>query len=125
MGTWGAGVYENDTAADYLLNKIERLINDIRLQIRYQTRINAGFSESEILICDIDLLTLLCEKRDCSVHLPATKELEEWEKVYMNIWEGTIDDTNPTKEYKKDRRKVLNQTFGKLISLSGKARKNT
>lgn len=117
MGTWGSGVYENDTASDYLSKTIERLLNDIRLQINYQIRLNAGFSESDILICDIDLLTLLCEKRDLNIHLPEKEEIERWEKVYMDIWDSTIDETCPTEEYKIERRRVLNQTFNKLISL--------
>lgn len=117
MGTWGTNIYDNDRSADYLIMKMEKLINDIRHQIRWQLRLNAGFSESMIFMCDIDLLILLCEQRGLYLHLPELKEVQRWKRVYMDIWESTVDDADPTEEYRKGREQVLNNTFNRLIRL--------
>lgn len=119
MGTWGSDVYENDTSADYLGKIIDKLINNIRVQIRYQLRMDAGYAESQLLICDIDLLALICEHRSIAIpYLPELKDIERWKRVYMDIWDSTVDEIEPTPDYKTGRRKVLVQTFDRLIALA-------
>lgn len=115
MGTWGAGILENDAASDFFQEHIERMMMEIRMTMRCYMQIHAGSYYGEVIPAMIAVLTELC-----GFHFTVldTDELIRWKRIFMERWRNTIDDTEPTAEYRKERERVLTETFDKLIALS-------
>ena len=89
MGTWGSGNFQNDTAGDYFLTFIDRMITIL------------GQQRFHCLCLDID-------------------EIKRWKQIYMDGWTSTIDSCHPDEDYRKEREKILNDTFDKLIAYAEK-----
>ena len=57
MGTWGAGIYENDSTRDYIDGIIDNISNAVRdIVKRDYTLLHAGMPQSDLFMCYIDLL---------------------------------------------------------------------
>lgn len=122
MGTWGAGIYENDSTRNYIDGIIDNISNAVRdIVKRDYTLLHAGMPQSELFMCYIDLLSAICSRHDLHTSLPEVKEIRKWKAKYMEIWEFTVGECNPDEDYRKERAVVLNKCFDKLIAL---ARKN-
>lgn len=122
MGTWGAGIYENDSTRNYIDGIIDNISNAVRdIVKRDYTLLHAGMPQSELFMCYIDLLSAICSRHDLHASLPEVKEIRKWKAKYMEVWEFTVGECNPDEDYRKERAVVLNKSFDKLIAL---ARKN-
>jgi hypothetical protein len=116
MGTWGAGNFDDDTAADHLS------ILTGRLRAEVGKAIDAGAGEIEpdeyggvAVPCNVELLALIAEQRWVGTMLPSLEVAEAWKKKYLDVWDGYIDELEPSEEWKKERRAVLVQTFDRLL----------
>ena len=118
MGTWGSNNFDNDTAGDFFLLFIERMVNEIRVTMRMDSQLNAGSYWSDVIPCMIEMVTVLVEQNYHCLALDA-EELKRWKRIYMERWEDTIDDTQPQTEYRIERERILNETFDRLIALAG------
>jgi len=118
MGTWDAGNFDNDTAADHLYDIIEGWISDIRTAMENPVELEADEYWGEAVPCNIQLLTLIGKQHFAGFHIPAVEEVTKWKTTFMDIWLESIDDLEPEEEYKKKRIEVLNQTFDDLIALA-------
>lgn len=120
MGTWGTGIYENDSTQDYIAGVINYLSDVVRNIVKWDTLLHPGMAQSEIMICHIDLLNAICSRGNLYIYLPDSVEIKKWQDKYMEIWEFCIDECNPTEEYKTERGRILKKSFNDLIALSGK-----
>ena len=119
MGTWGSGIYENDSTRDYIDGIINNLCNSIEDMLRHDyTLLHAGMTQSYLFMCHIDLLEAICSRDDLHTSLPDTYEIKRCKAKYMEVCEFTIDACEPTLYYKSERAEVLKKSFDRLIALS-------
>ena len=119
VGTWGAGNFDSDTAADHLSDLTGRLIDEIEQAMNGDP---VGLEPDEydgvVVPCNLELLALLSERGYVGATLPPAVKLAEWKKTFLDVWERSIDGLGPKPEYKVERRAVLNATFDRLIALA-------
>ena len=121
MGTWGSGIYENDSTRDYIDGIINNLCNSIKDMLRYNyILLHARMMQSYLFMCHIDLLEAICSRDNLYTSLPDTAEIERWKAKYIEVWEFTIDECEPDANYKAEHAEVLKQSFDRLIALSRK-----
>lgn len=119
MGTWGSGIYENDSARDYMNGVINNLSNMVKDIMRWDSiLLHLGMVHSSLVMCHIDMLIAICGRNSLHTSLPETTIIKEWKAKYMEIWNFCIDECSPTIEYKKQRAKVLEKNFNDLIALA-------
>lgn len=121
MGTWGAGNFDSDTAADHLSALAGRLVTEVTEAMAGDP---AGIEPDEYdgtaVPCDLELLLLLSERGWVGVTLPAPEVIRQWQEAYMAVWERTIDGLGPGEGFKDERRAVLTGTFDRLARAAGK-----
>ncbi|MFE5852653.1 DUF4259 domain-containing protein [Streptomyces sp. NPDC056500] len=121
MGTWGAGNFENDTAADHLSILTDRLITEVADAMAGDpVEIEPGEYWGVTVPANLELLSLLARQGYVGALLPETEVVEEWKKTYMAVWEGSIDGLMPSPGHKDERRTVLIRTFDELAALRKK-----
>lgn len=119
MGTWGPGIYDNDSTMDYVKGIINYHVNIIRDLIRWDfTLLHPGMTQSNLFMCHIDILNAICSREDLNYLLPPTTEIKKWKAKYMEVWNFCVDETKPEDNYKTERSEVLNTSLDNLISLA-------
>ena len=125
MGTWGAGIYENDSTRDYADGIINYFVNVIRDIMKWDYKLlHPSMTQSDILMCHIDLLIAICSKDNLYNALPDTAEIKKWKTKYLEVWEYCINDCDVENDYKTKRHSVINNRFNTLLALSKKKNKN-
>ncbi|MEU9847409.1 DUF4259 domain-containing protein [Streptomyces sp. NPDC047985] len=119
MGTWGSGNFQSDTAADHLAEITGRLVSEIQEAMAGDP---VGLEPDDyggvVVPCDIDLLCLIADQGYVGAVVPEPAVAEAWKRTFMEVWERTIDDLEPTEGYKEARRAELNRTFDRLADLA-------
>jgi Domain of unknown function (DUF4259) len=118
MGTWGAGNFDDDTAADHLSELVGRLLREIEEAFSEPEQLEPDEYWGVAVPCNIELLVLIAQKKYVGCTLPALDVLTNWRDTYMRVWENSIDGLEPTPEFKAQRRQVLTETFDSLIALA-------
>lgn len=118
MGIWGAGNFEEDTAADHLSIVTGQLVKDIEQAMVDPAMLEPDEYWGVAVPCNLELLHLIAKRRYVGCILPGSAVLAEWKATYMNVWDSYIDQLGPSPEFKKARRQVLLRTFNKLIRLA-------
>ncbi len=116
MGTWSADNFGNDGALDYLgdiINGLEKKIEDIFNSGTAADLDECGESE---LIPSVAIISILCE--NCNGAPPTQEKIKQWRGRYLLIFDKQIDLLGPDKNYKKERRQVIEDTFNKLLKQS-------
>lgn len=114
MGTWDAGIFDNDDALDL----VGDIIDDL------QRRVDAWFSEEEPFIEDgeglvppiIAIMQLL--STNCGAAPPKPELIARWKTTYLKLWDEQIDDLDPEDGFKNARREVLARAFKQLETTS-------
>ena len=116
MGTWGSGIYENDSTRDYIDGIIDNISNAVRDIVKWDyTLLHAGMPQSDLFMCYIDLLNAICSRHDLHTSLPDAEVVRKWKAKYMEDWE----------DYRRERGVLLNESFDNLIALASKKNKST
>ncbi|MFD0020627.1 DUF4259 domain-containing protein [Streptomyces sp. NPDC058382] len=122
MGTWGAGNFDSDTAADHLSELADRLLSEVTEAMAGDP---AGLEPDEYwgvtVPCNLELLLVLDRQGWVGVSLPSPDVIRTWHETFLAVWERTIDDLEPEPAYKDERRAVLNGTFQRLAEASAAA----
>ena len=109
MGTWGTGIFENDTACDVLdeiLGYIENAIEE------YVETDDLGGDDIEGFMGYIASLTTLLMSHG---NVPPDREkVAFWKTTVLHIYDEDIDEYHPSEEFKRRRRDVLEHTFQAL-----------
>lgn len=115
MGTWGSGNFDDDTAADHLSSITAKLRDDIAKAIADAPGDIEPDEYGGVMVpCNVELLALIAKQRWVGTTLPAADTVAQWKKTYLAVWDGYIDDLEPSPEWKKKRRAVLAKTFDAL-----------
>ncbi|MDK0519771.1 DUF4259 domain-containing protein [Streptomyces sp. ML-6] len=119
MGTWGAGNFDSDTAADHLADLTGRLVSRIGEAMSGDpVALEPDDYDGVTVPCDIELLCLIAEQGYVGPVVPEAAVVAGWRKTFMDVWERTIDELEPEPEYKEDRRAELIRTFDRLAALA-------
>lgn len=125
MGTWGPGIYENDSTRDYVDSIINNLSNVIRDIMKWDyTLLHPGMTQSNLFMCHIDLLIAICSRDELYSSLPKTEEIKKWKAKYMEVWNFCVEECKPTDDYKAERAEVLKKSFNNLIALAKRRDEN-
>ena len=91
MGTWGAGIYENDSTRDYIDGIIDNISNAVRdIVKRDYTLLHAGMPQSDLFMCYIDLLNAICSRHDLHTSLPDAEVVRKWKAKYMGVYRRRV-----------------------------------
>ena len=113
MGTWGAGVFSNDRALDYLaVEIIERLKQKMTSVLGNPRLAEPDEPTSPEILAAVEVMTLLCEH--CKAVPPEPNDVKKCHETYLEVWEGYIDRLSPKPGFKEKQRDVINATFSKL-----------
>ncbi|MEU9200095.1 DUF4259 domain-containing protein [Streptomyces sp. NPDC048332] len=122
MGTWGAGNFDNDTAADHLGDLAARLVAEVTEAMAGDpVELEPDEYGGVTVPCNLELLLVLDRQGWVGVSLPAPEVIRAWQKKFLAVWESTIDGLEPEPDYKDERRAVLNETFERLAEASAVA----
>ena len=125
MGTWGHGNFENDTAADHLCELCAPLLDQIRTAVEDKTEMEPDEPTSDWMMANVEILAVLGENIGRTgkdwvgdfafpFPLPDPDEVDSWKQAYLEVWDGDIDDLEPSPEYKTNRRATIVATFDRL-----------
>lgn len=116
MGTWGPGNFDNDAAADFIDEELDRHVRAIEAIFADSERfLLDGDAEGE-LMPRIAILALLCE-HSAGVLDTTGDAISAWKARYLEMYDDQIDDLEPRGDYKLQRRAVIAETFDTLIRL--------
>ncbi|WP_285565027.1 DUF4259 domain-containing protein [Streptomyces sp. RTGN2] len=119
MGTWGAGNFDSDTAADHLGDLAARLVAEVTEAMAGDpVELEPDEYWGVTVPCNLELLLLLDRQGWVGVTLPPAGVIRSWQETFLAVWERTIDGLEPDEAYKDERRKVLNATFERLADAS-------
>ncbi|WLQ42164.1 DUF4259 domain-containing protein [Streptomyces laculatispora] len=123
MGTWGAGNFDSDTAADHLVVLVDRLVTEVTEAMAGDpVELEPDEYWGVTVPCNLELLLVLARQGWVGVTLPSPEAIRTWQQTFLAVWERTIDDLEPEPAYKVERRAVLNETFEHLAEASAAAR---
>lgn len=126
VGTWGAGNFDSDTAADHLSGLVGRLVAEVGEAVGGDPGgIEPDEYDGVAVPCNLELLLLLHERGWVGVTLPAPEVVRGWRDAYMAVWEGSIDGLEPVEGFKDERRAVLVRTFDRLAEAAAGQREST
>jgi hypothetical protein len=116
MGTCGEDNFANDGARDYLAMLTTQLVATINSIEANPSRLDLDEDGESMLMPSVEILALLCERAGAVPPKPA--RVRQWAKKYLELYDETIDRSNPSPEYRTGRRKVIENTFHWLESLA-------
>ena len=129
MGTWGPGNFENDTAADHLLDLCGPLLTEVEEVMEDPSSLAPDEDGAVIVLANLEIIACLSEhlgRYDQSKIgkilypgvLPLPEMVANWKKAYLAVWDGHIDELDPKPDYKKQRREVIAETFDRVERLA-------
>lgn len=122
MGTWGAGNFDSDTAADHLSDLTARLVREIGDAMEGDpVELEADEYWGVAVPCNVELLAMLAEQRWVGVTLPDAATAQAWKAKLLAAWDRSIDALGPSDAYHRERRAVLVRTFDRLLEAIARA----
>lgn len=127
MGTWAEGIYQNDVAADHVYSLLDSLLKQIETTVAEPVRLEPDEDDSQVMLCNIDLLRLISEHVYRQVWftwgirgplLPDADTILDWKNKYLAAWDSGIDGLDPSEGYKVNHRAVIGQAFDRLAETS-------
>lgn len=113
---WGVNNFDNDGAMDYLSMQTMQLTATIKAVLADETRAELDEDGETLLMPSVELLALLCERYNAEPPRPSL--VRQWCDDYLAVYDRTIDGITPSPEFKKDRRKAIENTFHWLTGLA-------
>jgi hypothetical protein len=123
MGTWGPGNFQNDGAHDWLGMMQRGLEQQIEEILNHRPT-----SPGEYPLADLDelgesrlmpmvaVVALLHES--FGGPLPGLGAIRRWRELYLAVYDEQIDRLGATLEFKRERRRVIAETFARLERLA-------
>ena len=116
MGTWAHGNFDNDTALDWLDDITGQLLDEIAEAMESPELLEADELDADLVPCRIELLCAMAEKG--MPHNGPMQLLAQWKQIFLQAWDSSIDELEPSEEYKRERRATLVATFDRMLALA-------
>jgi hypothetical protein len=116
MATFAEHNFGNDGAMEYLAMLAAKLVATITEIMADPERLAPDEDGESMLMPSVEILALLCERYDAIPPKAAT--VRQWCQKYLNTYDRGIDKMTGDAHFKTARRKVIEQTFRWLESLS-------
>ena len=116
MGDWTEDNFGNDGARDYLAMMTAKLVATIREVVADDERIAPDEDGESLLMPSVEILALLCERCGAAPPRPATTK--QWHEKYLAVFDAGVAKMKVTAEFRTGRRRVIENTFRWLESLS-------
>lgn len=103
MGTWDTGIYDNDSARDYIEGIIKNLVNVVEDMVRWDyTLLHPGMAQSNMFMCHIDMLNAICSRENLyqATRCRGNKEVES--KVFGSL--GVLHSRVPSNRGIQDKK---------------------
>ena len=106
MGTWAAGVFENDASLD--------LVSDVADEVKKEMAPPDSVEDTDQVLAAVAILKVLVEH--CHVPPPELAEIESLKVVVLDLYDKEIDGLDPDEDFKVQRRGVIERTFDEFIA---------
>jgi hypothetical protein len=116
MGTRGEDNFATEGARDYVAMLTTQIVATINAIEANPSRLALDEDGESMLMPSVEILALLCERTGAEPPRPG--RVRQWAKKYLDQYDATIDEQEPSEEYKSGRRKVIVNTFHWLESLA-------
>jgi hypothetical protein len=116
MATFAEHNFGNDGAMQYLSLLTAKLVATITEIMADPERLELDEDGESMLMPSVDILALLCERYEAVPPKPAT--VRQWCRKYLAAYDNGIAKVTSDAHFKTARRKVIEQTFRWLESLS-------
>ena len=116
MGTWDAGIFDNDCAMDHVCEFTGKMIQEIDEAVADPSELECDEHWGHVMPAHIEMLLSL--HRDAHGLLPDPDKAVVWRDTYMSVWDEYIDKLKPKPDYKIKRRAVLVSLFERLLAAS-------
>src|SRR5438105_2000410 len=104
MGTWGPGIFENDSAGDSVTEVLQQLENTVEAILADEQRSRIDEDGEGVLMPYVKLIYIIC-KHTGHPTLPESV-VKRWRDQYLAIYDGQIDKLGSAAGYKDARRIV-------------------
>jgi hypothetical protein len=132
LGTWGPGNFENDGAAEHLLEVCQPLLDQIEEAMKDPSSLEPDAYLSDIVLANLEIIACLSEHLGRYLRgpvydvlypdiLPPPDTVASWRQTYLAVWDASIDRVAPTPDHKRDRRAVIVETFDRVERLVRRA----
>jgi len=108
--------FGNDGAMDYLAMLTARLLATITEILTNPDRLEPDEDGESMFMPSVEVLALLCERYGAAPPRPAT--IKQWHARYLQAFDKGFDRMEGTDDFKAARRKVIENTFRWMESLS-------
>lgn len=117
MGAWAHGNFDNDTALDWLGDITGQLLDEIAEAMDSPELLEADELDADLVPCRIELLCAMAEK-GMPPQWPDVQLLAQWKQIFLQAWDASIDELEPSEDYKHARRATLVATFDRMLALA-------
>ena len=117
MGVWAHGNFDNDTALDWLDDITGQLLDEIAEVMESPELLEADELDADLVPCRIELLCAMAEK-SMPPRWPDVQLLAQWKQIFLQAWDGSIDELESSPDYKRERRATLVATFDRMLALA-------
>ena len=117
MGVWAHGNFDHDTALDWLGDIPGQLLDEIAEAIDSPELLEADELDADLVPCRIELLCAMAEK-GMPPQWPDVQLLAQWKQIFLQAWDTSIDELEPSEDYKRERRATLVATFDRMLALA-------
>jgi len=115
MGTWDAGPFENDAAADFAADVMDKLMEPV-LRFVEEPMIDEGFDEAFAAIALANAFMKLSPARPWKDGKALDCKLIA--KALLKCFDEQIDDMDPEPEFKSKHRTSLAATLNEFVALA-------
>lgn len=116
MATFAEHNFGNDGALEYLALLTAKLVATITEIMTDPERLELDEDGESMLMPNVEILALLCERYNAMPPKPA--KVRQWSKKYLQKYDDGIDSVSSDAHFQTARRKVIENTFRWLESVS-------
>jgi len=115
MGTWSSGTFDSDGARDFLDDLQRGLVDRIEAVLADPVAIELDEQGEDVFMPAVEILTRLIESYGGVI--PQASVVYRWRDTYLGVFDAYIPKLAGP-EYTQRRRKVIEDTFGRLEKLA-------